>query len=318
MSESQHSFVVETAEIVRLDQYLSEQLADVSRSYLKKLISDGQVTIDDIVFTKASRNLHGGETVSVKLPAPEPLEAVAEDIPLDILYEDEHLLVINKAAGMVVHPAAGHSSGTLVNAVLFHCDDLSGIGGAMRPGIVHRLDAGTTGAIIVAKNDRAHLELSRQFREREIEKAYAAVVYGKVDPPKGKIELDIGRDRKDRKKISVNTDQPRNSISYYKLRTLWDEFSLVDVQILTGRTHQIRVHMSNINHQLVGDEIYSGKRWKSVKNLQLAKIAHNFGRPALHSWRVAFKHPASGEKVSLEAPIPEDMQKLIRMFGKSI
>lgn len=311
----QHTFSFDAPEPIRLDRYLAAVLPDLSRSMIRKLVDDGLVTVEGAP-AKASRTLRGGEAVVVRIPPAGPLEVEPEDIPLDVLYEDSDIIVVNKPAGMVVHPAPGHDSGTLVNSLLAHCRDLSGIGGVLRPGIVHRLDAGTTGVIIVAKNDTAHAGLSEQFAARTVEKTYRAIVFGRVEPPLGEIDLPIGRDRRDRKKISPRSDLAREALTSYEAVARWSEFSLLNVRIHTGRTHQIRVHLADIQHPIIGDELYAGRRWRGVNNQQMAKKAKNFGRPALHAWRLAIVHPRSGETMQFEAPEPRDMATFIRMLGE--
>jgi 23S rRNA pseudouridine1911/1915/1917 synthase len=314
-SETIHTLEFDGPDPVRLDQYLAAALPALSRSYIRRLIDEGLVTVN-AESSKSSRVLRGKESIVVTVPPADDIEANPEDIPLDILYEDEHIIVVNKAAGMVVHPAPGHSTGTLVNALLHHCSDLSGIGGALRPGIVHRLDSGTTGVIVMAKNDPAHKGLSEQFQTRKTEKIYKAIVFGRPEPREGEIDIPIGRDRKDRKKISTSTDLGRYAVTRYRAETVWDEFSAIEISLLTGRTHQVRVHMAFIGHPLVGDDVYAGRRWRNVKDLRMQKKARLFGRPALHALRLAFMHPVSSARMQFEAPMPRDMAVLIKMLGE--
>lgn len=312
-----YSFTFDLPEPQRLDQFIASKLPDVSRSYLKKLVAEELVKVDGKA-VKASRVLRGHEEIVVELPEAKPLEIKEEIIPLEILFEDSYVVVVNKPAGMVVHPAPGHESGTLVNALAGYCDDLSGVGGTMRPGIVHRLDVGTTGVILVAKNDKAHLSLADQFQKREISKRYRAIAFGKVTPEEGEIDIAIGRDQKDRKKMSPNTLLPREALTRYKLLSKWDDFSLLDIDLLTGRTHQIRVHFAHLRFPLVGDLLYGGNRYRGVRDSREKKMAGRFPRPALHAHIVKFRHPDSGEEIRIEAPIPEDIQKFVTRLGEPI
>lgn len=297
-------------EPVRLDTFLAGELSDYSRSFLKRVIAGGAVFVDGKV-GKPSRLLQGGEEVVLDLEAPRPLAAEPEELPLSVLYEDEFLLVVDKPAGMVVHPAPGHGSGTLVNALLAHCKDLSGIGGRLRPGIVHRLDVGTSGVMAAAKSDKAHRGLAEQFLERRVEKLYKAVVYGIPPEEEGFVDLPIGRDRRDRKKISARTDKPRDAVSRYRIEEALGQFSFLTVALLTGRTHQVRVHMAHIGCPLVGDGQYGGARWRSVTDKRLRAVARSFVRPALHSARLAFRHPVTGRALVVEAHLPADMEALL-------
>lgn len=305
-------FIFSGPEPQRLDQFLCEQLEGMSRNFVQKLIASQHVSIEGRK-VKPSLALRGGERISISIPPPSEPSAEPEDYPLYVLYEDADLLVVNKEAGMVVHPSPGHEGGTLVNAVLAHCGDLSGVGGVLRPGIVHRLDAGTSGALVVAKNDTAHNGLARQFKSREIVKIYKAVVYGNPTPAEGEIDVPIGRDRKDRKKISSSTNAPRSATTRYTMDESWGEVALLTVRMLTGRTHQIRVHCNHIGHPLVGDSLYGGggARRKALKNPRLRSLIKTFARPALHAWKLGFQHPATGERMSFEAPLPADLIELM-------
>jgi 23S rRNA pseudouridine1911/1915/1917 synthase len=304
------SFEVDaSADGTRIDVALTRFLPDASRAQSKRWIEEGRVTVGG-KRVKASRTLSEGERVEVAIPAPVPATPLPEAIPLDILYEDRDIVVVNKGAGMVVHPAPGHSTGTLVNALLAHTADLSGIGGVMRPGIVHRLDSGTTGVLVVAKNDRAHRSLQSQFQKRSVSKIYLALAYG-APPERFAIDRAIGRDARDRKKISSRTRTPRQATSEIaRLETL-PGCSLLEIRIRTGRTHQIRVHLSEAGHPLVGDRDY-GALGRAQRSVRAARALRDFPRPALHAFRLSFQHPSSDEEVSFEAPLPEDFSGLLR------
>ena len=241
------------------------------------------------------------------MPDAAPAKAIAEDLPLTILYEDADVVVIDKAAGMVVHPAAGHSSGTLVNALLHHVDDLSGVGGQMRPGIVHRLDRGTSGVMVVAKNDIAHQELSRQFHDREVEKEYFALVWGTVNAGK-RIDAPIGRDPGDRQKMSTRARRSRSAVTRVTRAEHFRGVSLLQIAIATGRTHQIRVHLNAIGHAIVGDPTYGGVR-RHVPND--VRAVQRLERPFLHAWKLAFTHPTDGRRLAFESPLPADLQSVL-------
>lgn len=297
----------------RLDRYVSDRLPELSRAAVQRLIDDGQIRVDGIA-RKASYRIQAGETITVRVPPPEPATPQAEAISLDILYEDDDLLVVNKPAGMVVHPAAGHASGTLVNAVLAHCPNLN-VGGAERPGIVHRLDAETSGIIVVAKNDAAMRDLQAQFKSRRVHKTYLALVEGAVKPPRGKIDAPIGRDPKHRQKMAVLTrGKARASVTVYRTRAPFDapsspglaagRYTLVEAEPQTGRTHQIRVHLAFLGFPVVADAIY-GKRKNTL----------GLTRHFLHAWKIAFTLPRDGRTVSFAAPLPEDLLKVLADLG---
>ncbi len=266
--------VEQTNQGERLDQFLRAQMPEHSRAFLQKLIEEGRVLVNGAA-SKASRKIQAGDVVSVEIPPPRPLETQAEAIPLQVLFEDQDLIVVNKAAGMVVHPAAGNFDGTLVNALLHHCrGQLSGIGGVERPGIVHRLDKGTTGCIVVAKNDAAHQSLVEQFKGRNVQKTYLAVCWGQFHKPAGRIETVIGRSTRDRKKMATDPSRGRAALSEYRVVKQLAEFALVEVKPHTGRTHQIRVHMAHIGHGLVGDDVYGKGRGGEIA----------VDRPLLHAY----------------------------------
>lgn len=301
--------VPDALEGCRLDRALAEIHGPWTRSRVRKLIDGGHVTINDSP-AKASAKVRGGNKVVVDEPPIESLDTEAEDIPLSILYEDEDLLVINKPTNLVIHPAAGNPTGTLVNALLHHCDDLSGIGGVYRPGIVHRLDKDTTGVMVVAKSDRAHLALSLDFRNRKIGKTYLAVCYGTPKEEEGVIDAPIDRHPRERQQMAVvTTGRPARTL--YHVEEDWNIASLVSCRLVTGRTHQIRVHMAHVGHALVGDPLYAGRQWRNIKDPSVQATCRKFPRQALHAWRLEFVHPVSHEKVAFEAPVPEDLQDLV-------
>ena len=295
----------------RLDAWLARALPDLSRARIQALIAEGAVTVDG-ASVRASSRVRAGQRVAVAVP--ELSEAVprAEDISLAVVYEDGQLLVVNKPAGLVVHPGAGTPSGTLVNALLHHVRDLSGIGGVLRPGIVHRLDRGTSGLIVVAKSDEAHRGLAAQFASRSVEKQYLAVVHGVPRPRTGTIDAPIGRHPVQRKKMSVTSPRGRAARSSYAVEEALDGAALLRVRIHTGRTHQIRVHLASAGHPIVGDATYGGSRAPSSKAAAARETIAAFPRPALHAAALAFEHPVTGERVSLEAPLPEDMAQLVQ------
>lgn len=290
----------------RLDTFLAAALPDYTRSQLQKLIKEGRVT-GPIRTSRASTPVKVGQRFTIEVPPPEAATAVAEDLPLTILYEDSDLVVIDKAAGMVVHPGAGHQRGTVVNALLFHVDDLSGIGGELRPGIVHRLDRGTSGVMVAAKNDAAHQELSRQFHDREVEKEYIALVWGLVHAGR-RIDAPIGRDPADRQKMSTRARRARNAVTRVTWALNLRGVSLVHVAIHTGRTHQIRVHLSAIGHPIVGDQTYGGVHRHVAADV---RPVQRLERPFLHAARLKFTHPADGRVLEFESPLPADLQSVL-------
>ncbi len=293
----------------RLDRALTSLTTDLTRSRIKKWIDEGRVQRNGGPVRQAER-VTEGDILEIEIPAVVPLEAEAEDIPLSILFEDEHLLVLDKRAGLVIHPAAGNPAGTLVNALLHHCKDLSGIGGVERPGIVHRLDKDTTGAMVVAKNDRAHLGLSLAFSRRDIEKTYLAACYGIPSNAEGVIDLPIDRHPTDRKKMAVR-EKGQTARTLYSTVETFEGAVLLACRLVTGRTHQIRVHCAHIGHALIGDPTYSGRQWRNMANEKARWACRDFPRQALHSRSLAFTHPVTGETISIEAPIPDDMAGLI-------
>lgn len=287
---------------LRLDTWLSRAMPEHSRSRWQQLIDQGRVELDGKP-PKARQKLHGGETLSWTIPPPDPTDLVPESIPLDVLYEDEDIIVINKPAGLVVHPAPGHPAGTLVNALLAHCENLTGIGGQERPGIVHRLDRETSGAMVVAKTESAQRRLVDQFKGREIAKEYIALVWGHPRPDHGTIETLIARDPHHRQRMSARVAKGRMAVTHYTTEEKLSETSLLRVRIETGRTHQIRVHMAHLGHPVVGDPLY-GRCAK--KNARLG-----VSRQMLHAEQLSFKHPGTGETIEIEAEPPADFRELL-------
>lgn len=291
---------------IRLDQYLVKQMPELSRSRIQKLIQDQDILVDDKA-GKASLKLHGGEQISIDLPAPIPLDVKAEDIALNIVYQDDSLAVINKPAGMVTHPGAGISTGTLVNALLHHLrGSLSGISGTIRPGIVHRLDKDTSGLIVVAKEDIAHRGLAEQIRAKSARRNYIALVEGVMKPDVGTIDRPIGRHPTKRKQMAIVPDG-RKAVSRFQVLKRFSKYTLVKVMLETGRTHQIRVHMSSLGYPVVGDLVYNPKSTgNEAARQKLALRGH-----ALHAAQLTFTHPLTGLLLEFEAPLPEDFQALI-------
>jgi 23S rRNA pseudouridine1911/1915/1917 synthase len=291
----------------RLDRYLTAQIADYSRSQIQRLIEDGHVTHSRYKKINANLDVRDGDVITVDLPAAQPTAAQPEDLPLEILFDDQDVVVVNKPAGMVVHPAAGNPSGTLVNALLHHVKDLSGIGGEIRPGIVHRLDKGTSGVMVIAKNDDAHKELARQFHDREVEKEYVALAWGLVQQRK-RINAAIGRDPKNRVRMSTRAGRARSAVT----RVTWSRdlkgVTLLRVAIATGRTHQIRVHLSAIGHPIVGDSLYGGVHRRVPHPL---RAVTKLTRPFLHAERLAFTHPRTKERMEFTAPLPADLEGVV-------
>lgn len=291
---------------MRLDAFLAALLPERSRSQIQKLIKDGHVTgaVRDL---RPSTPVKAGQRFQIELPQPVAPTAEPEDLPLSILYEDADVVVIDKPAGMVVHPSAGHATGTVVNALLHHVDDLSGVGGELRPGIVHRLDRGTSGVMVAAKNDAAHQELARQFQDREVEKEYVALVWGFVQQGR-RIDAAIGRDPKDRQKMSTRARRARSAVTRVTKAEQLKGVSLLHVTIATGRTHQIRVHLSAIGHPIVGDQTYGGVHRRVADDV---RAVQRLERPFLHAARLAFSHPKEGRRLEFTSPLPADLQSVI-------
>ena len=294
----------------RLDLFLAGKTPQLSRAMIQRAVADGLARIDGRS-AKAGRRVKTGEQVILHLPEVKPSGALPEPIPLKILYEDAWLLVIDKPAGLVVHPAPGHPGGTLVNALLHHCRDLSGIGGVLRPGIVHRLDKGTSGLLVVAKSDEAHRGLAGQFKRRAVRKSYLALVYGDPKTDGGRIEAAVGRHPADRKKMSTRSRRGRAAVTLWRVRERYGCAALLEVDIETGRTHQIRVHLTDTGYPVVGDRVYGGAgRIRTVGDPAVRARIKAFDRQALHAWRLFFTHPATGESMQFSAPLPEDMAGL--------
>lgn len=284
----------------RLDVFLVRQQPDFSRAHVQKLLRDGGALVDGRV-RKANYKLNGNEIITLTIPEAEPVEIKAEDIPLDILYEDEDIIVVNKSRGMVVHPASGVNTGTLVNALLFHCHDLSGINGEIRPGIVHRLDKDTSGVMVCAKNDKAHINLAEQIRTKSAHRIYQAVVHGNIKEEAGIIKGDIGRHLTDRKKMAIVQENGKSAVTHFKVLERFGDYTLVECQLETGRTHQIRVHMTSIGHPLVNDPKYGPRKTTPFA----------IAGQALHSLMLTLRHPSTGAEMQFEAPLPEDMEKIL-------
>ena len=284
----------------RLDVFLAKKEPTLSRAHVQKLIAAGAVKVSGTA-RKANYKLRSGEEVSFFLPEAVPVAIEAEDIPLDVLYEDADMIVINKARGMVVHPAAGVTSGTLVNALLFHCKDLSGISGELRPGIVHRLDKDTSGVMVAAKNDAAHLSLAEQIRTKEAHRTYEAIVCGNIREEKGTIKGDIGRHPTERKKMAIVRENGKHAVTHFRVLARFGDYTHVECQLETGRTHQIRVHMASIGHPLVNDPKYGFRR----------KSPFAIAGQALHSRELTLRHPVTGKEMAFTAPLPEDMKKIL-------
>ena len=302
----------------RLDQYLGSKFSRFSRTLIQRLIKDGKIVVNDNK-VKPSSPLTAGDVVVVTLPTPQVKDVVAEDIPIDVIYEDEALLVINKQPNIIVHPARSSKSGTLVNALVHYCDSLSTGTHHFRPGIVHRLDKDTTGAMVVAKTDEAQWKLSEQFRNRTTSKTYLAVVHGNPELDSDRIKTLIGLHPNSREKCAVRVDDGKEAITIYKVLERFQGFSLVELDLLTGRTHQIRVHLSHLGHPVVGDDMYGGKivyPWQ-LKGEQPQAQKPIIIRQALHAWKLEIDHPQTGERLKFQAPMHNDMQELIDMLREN-
>ena len=284
----------------RIDKYLSEQLEDMTRSHIQKLIKENMVRVNGIT-VKSNFKLSASDQIEVEIPELKEPDILPENIPLDILYEDQDILVVNKPKGMVVHPAPGHYTGTLVNAIMYHCkDNLSGINGVMRPGIVHRIDMDTTGSLLICKNDRAHQALAKQLKEHSITRKYHAIVHGRLKEDEGTIDKPIGRHPIDRKKMSVHCTNGREAVTHYRVLKRFQQFTYIECQLETGRTHQIRVHMSSIGHPILGDQVYGP-----------AKCPYKLQGQTLHAKVLGITHPTTGKYMEFDAPLPDYFQGLL-------
>lgn len=297
---------------LRLDVFLPQRDGTLSRSQAKRLIGEGCVLVDGRP-ARPSHRLRPGETVLLRRPSPAPSGIVPEEIPLAILYEDDALLIVDKPAGMVVHPAAGNPRGTLVNALQFHCRTLSGVGGVMRPGIVHRLDKGTSGLMVVAKSDEAHQRLSEQFKKRQVTKLYTTLVHGSVKQDEGVVDAAVGRHPVERKKMSTASRRGKAALTRWRVLERYGAFSLMEAKIETGRTHQIRVHLASLGHPVVGDSVYGGAK-RTVEPPAMRAVLKRLARQALHAGRLSFTHPVSGREMTFESPLPQDMAEVIRFL----
>lgn len=303
---TQNKFIVEdTYSGERVDKYLSELLENQTRSYIQKLIKDNAVIVNEKI-VKANYKISTGDIIEITIPDAVILDIQPQNIPLDILFEDDDILVVNKPKGMVVHPSAGHYDGTLVNAIMYHCkENLSGINGVLRPGIVHRIDMDTTGALVICKNDVSHLSLTAQLKVHSITRKYRAIVHNNMKDEEGTIDAPIGRHSIDRKKMAINLKNGKESITHYKVLKRFGNYTYVECQLETGRTHQIRVHMASIHHPILGDSIYGPS--KSPFHLQ---------GQTLHAMVLGFRHPRTGEYVEFEAPLPTYFETLLDQLCK--
>ena len=305
----------------RLDRFLIKQTEDISRTYLQKLIRDNAVTVNDKIPKQPSYKLRTGDIIKLTLPDPEPLETFQpEEIPLNILFEDNHLIVLNKPAGMLVHPTSGVNTGTLVNALLSHCNDLSGIGGVERPGIVHRLDKDTSGILVVAKTDVVHRNLSSQFEEHTITRQYVAVVCGIPEEITGTIDAQIARSRRDRRRMTTVKSDGRHAITHYQVLEIYGRFALVQLTLETGRLHQIRVHLQHIGHPVAADPIYGGEH-RALGDAETNPMKHallSLKRQALHARTLEFEHPVTNQQMHFSAEKPPDLNRLVNELRRSI
>lgn len=299
-------FTIEFEGGERIDRYLADEMSDVSRSYIQKLIKDSYIFVNEKP-VKANYRLSYDDVIKVTLPELKEPEIVAEELPLDVLYEDSDIIIVNKPKQMVVHPAPGHYTGTLVNALMYHCgDELSGINGVMRPGIVHRIDMDTTGSLVVCKTDVAHKSLAAQLKEHSIKRVYVAIVYGNIKEDYGTVNAPIGRHPTDRKKMSTHAKHSREAITHYKVLERFGDYTYIQCELETGRTHQIRVHMASIGHPLLGDQVY-GPAKCPFKNLQ---------GQTLHAKTLGIIHPTTGEYLEVNAPIPDYFENLLVRLTK--
>ena len=294
----------------RLDTFIAARVSDLSRSQVALLIQNESIKVNNQT-KKPGYRIHSGDTIRGVIPPPAETTLIPEPLELDILHEDDDIILINKVAGMVVHPAPGHEKGTLVNALLYHCPEIGPIGGEMRPGIVHRLDKDTSGILVVAKNSTAHTHLSAQFAHRSVRKQYQAIVYGDVKEDIGQMVFPIGRHPVDRKRMSIQSRSPRAAETHWQIRERFGGLTLLALDLKTGRTHQARVHCAAIGHAIVGDPIYAGRRAVKRLHRDVYALIRPLGRQMLHARQLAFIHPSHGTPVCLKAPLPYDMKQLI-------
>jgi 23S rRNA pseudouridine1911/1915/1917 synthase len=300
----------------RLDSYLAHRLSGSSRAQIQRAIENGDITVNE-ADSKSSYKVRPGDEVFIEIPPSLPLDAVGEAIPLNIVFEDEHLIVVNKPAGMVVHPGAGIASGTLANALVYHFGEHQSPGESHRPGIVHRLDVGTSGLIVVARTDLALQRLSEQFAERKVKKTYTALIFGTVSTTEGVIDQPIGRDPKNRVKMSVRpVGSGRSALTLYRVLDRLSDFTLLEVEIKTGRTHQIRVHLAFIKHPVVGDALYDNGRGRNLANAPIRGAINHLGRPFLHASSLSFTHPVTGEQMSFKADLPAELKDFLSRLRK--
>ncbi|HVS32366.1 MAG TPA: RluA family pseudouridine synthase [Thermoanaerobaculia bacterium] len=307
-SEIRRATVPVESDGARLDRALGAMFPDHSRSFLASLVERGFVRLDTTPASKPSTRVSAGQLLEVAFPDPVPVEVASQPIPLSVLYQDSDLVVIDKPAGLVVHPAAGHADGTLVNALLFHVRDLSGIGGELRPGIVHRLDKDTSGVMVIAKRDEVHRRLKEQWSTPAVRKEYTALVYGTPSRPRGVIEAAVGRDPRDRKRMAVVAGG-RAAVTEYELTEKFRYVSVLRCLLHTGRTHQIRVHLKHLGHPIVGDPVYSGPQWRGIPDKGIQRLLASMTRQALHARRITFPH--RGESMTFEAPLPPDFESVL-------
>jgi 23S rRNA pseudouridine1911/1915/1917 synthase len=297
----------------RLDRYLAAQAADLSRTRLQAMIAEGRVRVNGIT-TKPSHRLESGQIVEVEVPPPQPVAVLPEAIPLDVLYEDDDLAVISKPAGMVVHPGSGNALGTLTAALLARFGELSSVGGPLRPGIVHRLDKGTSGALVVARNDVAHRALVEEFQEREVQKTYVALLHGRLKTAAGRIELPVARDLRRRTRMTTRRREGRPARTDWRARLVLGAFTLVEAGLHTGRTHQLRVHFSALGCPVVGDTLYGAPREERAGNAVLPELGRNF----LHAARIQFVHPTTEKAIEVRAPLPPELADYLKVLGRAL
>jgi len=302
--------VPESGNGLRLDRALGDLFPDHSRSFLAGLVAEGLVRVDGRPAKKPSQRVETGQRVTIEVPDPAPSAIVSQDLPLSVLHEDEDIVVIDKPPGLVVHPAAGHADRTLVNALLFHVRDLSGVGGELRPGIVHRLDKDTSGVMVIAKHDEAHRKLTANWNTDRVQKEYVALVYGTPSHERGTVDAPIGRDPRDRKKMAVVANG-RRAVTDYEVAERLRHASVLRCRLRTGRTHQIRVHIKHLGHPIVGDPLYSGPQWRGIADKRVQKVLSSLDRQMLHAAKITFEHPRTGAVVSLEAPVPADFRAVL-------